>query len=249
MINNIKNILFFLLIIISTFYCSQKKESQAIAEASVKEDTIVDLPKDTIQILDSEGNFLKRIVFTDETDEYGAPLYLNSIKGFPESMEIKGHFTSPSNEITAIIEFEKPKPDQSLSELKTQLLFSDKNIPLIDLGIASGATFKNEGDLNQDGLDEIGYMVGYPSGSCRTYKVISYLNNKWTTLFELETSLNMRQAGILPLEKGKNFIKLRMSIEGYLKMYPQKKSSQLIKTTYSCQNSDVVEIIISRGND
>ena len=59
------------------------------------------------------------------------------------------------------------------------LLISDKEQQL-------GVFFlKNEGDLNDDGTDEVGYVVNWADwSSINTYYIVSFATGKWHTLYE-----------------------------------------------------------------
>ena len=65
-----------------------------------------------------------------------------------------------------------------------------------------GYTIKNEGDLDGDGGDEIGFLYAWTASGCRNYTVFTLKNNKWYILIDgVASSYDMRAMGIIPVEK------------------------------------------------
>jgi hypothetical protein len=114
-----------------------------------------------------------------------------------------------------------------LQEIYTQggdfeISFSDKSIAKLKVTSNMDYTIRNEGDLDGDGADEIGFLYGWGTSGCRTYTVYTLKNNKWKVLFEAETTINMRELGIVPVEKDsedKNVILVRSAGECYCCSY------------------------------
>jgi hypothetical protein len=83
--------------------------------------------------------------------------------------------------------------------------FITSSNPLIDtLHIGADAQvdgieyIKNEGDLNNDGTDEIAYVINYLDwSSCNTCHIVTYKNNKWEELYSF--SIHDWQLPVLPL--------------------------------------------------
>lgn len=61
----------------------------------------------------------------------------------------------------------------------TTILFSDAAIPAITVTGCIGGTLTNLGDLNGDGLDEIGLLPGWFAGCWRDYRVYTYKHSHW----------------------------------------------------------------------
>jgi hypothetical protein len=83
-----------------------------------------------------------------------------------------------------------------------EFVFSDKTISGLKVISNFAYTIKNEGDLDGDGSDEIGFLAGAGAGNCRSYTVYSLKNNKWYRLIEnIESTYDTREIGIIPVEK------------------------------------------------
>jgi hypothetical protein len=90
----------------------------------------------------------------------------------------------------------------SLQEGEFEFVFSDKTIPGLKVVSNFEYTIKNEGDLDGDGGDEIGFLYGWGTSACRSYTVYTLKNNKWYRLIEdIESTYDMREMGIVPVEK------------------------------------------------
>jgi hypothetical protein len=76
-------------------------------------------------------------------------------------------------------------------------LFSDKSILPLVIDWCPWAAFQNEGDLNDDGMDEIGVLCSCPS-NCQGYSVYTYKDKKWIDAVDrcCGTAAAMRASGL-----------------------------------------------------
>jgi len=129
--------------------------------------------------------------------------YANYIKGFPTIQEITGDFNG-DGKIDSLKLHDWINDESIYSVSDVIFSFSDKKIPKLKICSNFDYTIKNEGDLDGDGADEIGFLYGWGSSSCRIYRVYTLKNNRWKIMAEIESTLDMRIAGILPIEKDPN---------------------------------------------
>ncbi len=77
------------------------------------------------------------------------------------------------------------------------LMFSNDNIPSIKLENCIGGTPVNEGDLNNDGADEIGILPDWWTSCWREYQVYTFRNNKWKyVVAPFSTHCNQWEEGV-----------------------------------------------------
>jgi hypothetical protein len=159
------------------------------------------LHSDTLLIFNFDKGTVKGIL-------RGEGRYINYIKGFPIDKTITGDFNGDGKIETMEMDWESinkkiEKGEISYSEIEDfDFIFSDKKIPKLNVWGNSDYTIKNEGDLDGDGADEIGFLYGWATSACRTYTVFTLKNNKWEKLIEgVQLTHDMRAAGIVPVEK------------------------------------------------
>ena len=172
-------------------------------------------PDDTLFIFNFEKGTITRVRIsnpqTNKEDEdnsgYRTYGYANYIKGFPKDREITGDFNGDGKTELMEIDWEPidkkfEKGELVYSEIDGfDFIFSDKKIPKLNVWGNCDYTIKNEGDLDGDGGDEIGFLYGWGVSACRTYTVFTLKNNKWQEMITIDSRKNMRKAGILPIEK------------------------------------------------
>ena len=212
-------------------------------------------PYDTIyfNIYSTDGKVLKgvKIPVPSDSKEYHqfADKYYGRIKGYPTSDTIWGDFNGDGKKEKIWHEqytIKSIEIEQMLEYLHTdfcdsgKICCSDKKIkPLIIDYLVKCKLIKNEGDLDGDGADEIGILQAAAS-NCENYLVYSYKNNKWQLLFNINNTLNMREAGVVLIEKDslkKGYIKTRESI-----VFFDLDKIKSYNLNCSCGNSDVFEI-------
>ena len=76
------------------------------------------------------------------------------------------------------------------------LYIKNSNIDTLKITDADGFAVYREGDLDSDGLEEIGIMEAYPTSSCRTYSIYGIENDKWKEKYSILTHLADRELGV-----------------------------------------------------
>jgi len=154
---------------------------------------------DTLLIFNFEKGTVKGI-------KRGKGIYRDYIKGFPTDRTITGDFNGDGKKDSLMVEnfeslFQK-YGDYPEIEDDFNFVFSDKTIPKLNVWGGLGYTIKNEGDLNGDGGDEIGFLPCAGASSKKLYYVFTLKNNKWYYLVEyVDLTRDMRATGIVPVEK------------------------------------------------
>jgi len=145
--------------------------------------------------------------------------YFNYIIGFPKESTITGDFNGDGKKDSLMLEnFELLLQQHVNYKIDGfSFVFSDKTISNLDVSGNLQYIIKNEGDLDGDGGDEIGFLYGWYTSGCRNYNVFTLKNNQWENLIEVESTLDMRRAGIVPVEKDpeqEGVILIRSSADG-----------------------------------
>ena len=82
------------------------------------------------------------------------------------------------------------------------LMFSNDKIPPIKLENCIGGTPVNEGDLNNDGADEIGILPEWWTSCWRDYHVYTFRNNEWKyVVAPFATHCNQWEEGVDAIKK------------------------------------------------
>lgn len=82
------------------------------------------------------------------------------------------------------------------------LMFSNDKIPPIKLENCIGGTPVNEGDLNNDGADEVGILPQWWTSCWRNYQVYTLRNNKWKyVVAPFPTHCNQWEEGVDAIKK------------------------------------------------
>ena len=81
-------------------------------------------------------------------------------------------------------------------------MFSNDKIPPIKLENCIGGTPVNEGDLNNDGADEIGILPEWWTSCWRDYHVYTFRNNEWKyVVAPFATHCNQWEEGVDAIKK------------------------------------------------
>ena len=132
----------------------------------------------------------------DSTDYYyeknGMPKYLNRLNLPEMELPVAGHFTSPNSMDT--LDFEMKVSGEYLNDYTLFVKGDEKNG--LNITIASEVHFYDEGDLNGDGINEIGIIPGYTTSACRSYLVYTFKDHRWKLLYEISSHLGDRERGI-----------------------------------------------------
>ncbi len=108
-----------------------------------------------------------------------------------------------------IPEFPKGSPEDvygdCLGKCDCYLKFSDKNIPSIKIENCIGGEPENLGDLNNNGIDEIGILPQWWTSCWMNYKVYTFKNGNWKYLVEpIQTHCNSWTENFKIIEKDPN---------------------------------------------
>ncbi|MBN2777882.1 MAG: hypothetical protein JXR36_09575 [Bacteroidales bacterium] len=103
-------------------------------------------------------------------------------------------------------DFPKDKSEDSFGECKGEctcyIEFSDKSIPPIEIEMCIGGNPINEGDLNNNGCDEIGILPHWWTSCWSAYYVFTLKNGKWENLVEpISTHCDQWDKGIEVISK------------------------------------------------
>lgn len=115
------------------------------------------------------------------------PDCLNSVSGHDERDTIWGNFTGEGID-TIYIEFVFDTTANDYDEMyKYYAVSPNKSIPKIEIhGCRIAPKLVFEGDLDQNGTDEWGYLHTWMTGQWRHYRVYTLVDNAWRYLFDDE---------------------------------------------------------------
>lgn len=204
----------------------------------------------SLVILSTKGELIKTVSWKYDT----TATYMNDIKGYPDADTITGDFNGDGKKELAWFEdagmqvFEDCMQNSTKKSCEGIILFSDKNIPSLKINYCPMHIFRNEGDLYGNGKDAIGVLPGWFNSDCRQYAVYSFNKGKWKLACgPISNSLNMREAGISPIEKipgKKGWAIIRESVDAYAAKVKNHTIPDKYTALSSCQWSHVVEQII-----
>jgi hypothetical protein len=154
--------------------------------------------------------------------------YISYIRGFPTDKTISGDFNGDGKIDSLMIGYpyeklyedfrllssldvtkedlryeeldKKLKEAENTSACYIEFVFSDKTIPKLYNNSNFYYTIKNEGDLDGDGGDEIGFIPGGGMSYMRSYTIFTLKNNEWYSVSAATTN-DIRLAGLAPIEK------------------------------------------------
>ncbi len=94
---------------------------------------------------------------------------------------ITGNFTRAGKPVSLILKTPKMNSTETGCDggCLTQIEFSDPTIPVITVKDCIGGELANLGDLNGDGLDEIGLLPGWFAGCWHNYRVYTFKHKQW----------------------------------------------------------------------
>ncbi|HSD08870.1 hypothetical protein [Flavobacterium sp.] len=226
-------------------------DQNALVEDSikVKDDSL------SIAILSTEGKLIKQLKYKhiekNRDRRNRMPTYLNDIKGYPSADTIQGDFNGDGKKEKAWFKntgfkaYEDCINNGTKKSCEGIIQFSDKSIKELKIDYCPLYIFKNEGDLNSDGKDEIGVLPGWVSSACREYSVFTLKNKRWIlACLPISNSLNMREAGIVLIEKDptqEGWAIIRESVDSYINRVEKNKIAEKYILGSSCSWSNVVE--------
>lgn len=158
--------------------------------------------KDTIYILSENGVVEDVVIYTIPFDDLKNDSESNENDRFPSSDTIFGDFNGDYQIESCWMSFNSynyEKCGLEFDSISCQgiLQFSNQTIPKLIIPWCPYGLITNEGDLNNDGKDEIGVLPGWLTSACRFYHVFSLKDKDWIEICEpIANSENMREAGI-----------------------------------------------------
>lgn len=255
--------LFIPLIFFVAVSCSDTSVVESIPVEVEVTDSTPKRDSSSIFILSEEGELLqeKRYFLPvderyEDANEYPyrefVPYYLNTIRGYPDGDTIIGDFNGDGKLEKAWLKslgmdaYYKCKDQPNVKNCMGYVTFSDKSIKELAIEYGQFGTLHNEGDLNGNGKDEIGFIAGGSNGSCRVYEVFTLTNNGWVEACKpISMSLNMREAGIVVIEKDPNQTGnalIRESVDSHISgNVGHKIPGEYYQGKSSCRWSNVVE--------
>lgn len=202
------------------------------------------LEQKVVYLIAPEGRIIDSIYYQSE-DRGG--LFANYIRDYPNSDTIVGDFDGDGTEEIATVQNIKYYNTQDSSidweACQCVIRFSNVSIKTLIVETCTEGVFKNEGDLNDDGRDEIGILPGWISSGCRQYHVYTFRDNEWVQICEpIENSYNMREAGVVLIEKDKKkgYAVIRQSVDSFISEQENNIPYKYYQGS-SCAWSNVVE--------
>lgn len=173
-------IIYTLLVLCLIFSCSSASTDTIAKEEDNRNlnkiDTLSHIHKDT-----EDSTLNNRLIITGDFDGDGKKE--NLIEHYISLIDNKEINNSNIKEIdySELVELTSKKQPQSF------LLSSNKSIDTLKISSNPqlfGVLFlKNEGDINEDGNDEVSYVINWADFSnLNTYHIVTYKNKKWTEL-------------------------------------------------------------------
>ena len=227
----------------------QLSDSASIIVVSLCRDTIV-----KVQYAAEKNNVPNS---ADDTDKYS-----DYIKGYSTLNDtIEGDFNGDGIKERAWYEVDqdciRKNPNHDYCKC-TFIRFSDPAIKSITIDALCKTTtqgcFQNEGDINGDGKDEIGVLLGWDiSSSCRSLEIYSLVNARWKHVFTIHNTYNMREVGITLIEADKQRQGYTVIKVPYLWWDSYKEENGLpelspkifdMRLKSGCAESDVIEFSI-----
>jgi len=186
---------------------------------------------DTFFVFNFEKGTIKKVKkhYENTLNDDIVPFYVNYIKGFPTERTITGDFNGDGKKETLMVGDIIEQDDYGVGSF--YFVFSDKTIPKLKVSSNLDYTIKNEGDLDGDSRDEIGFLYGWGTSTCRSYTVFTLKNNKWKKMIEyVPLTYDMRETGIVPVEKD-------TEQEGVILIRSAEKDASCMATPYIVEKS------------
>lgn len=178
---------------------------------------LVFLPAFTLFASEPHGSGHNTAKIVQRSDTSFVPGFANTIKGYEWKGTIEGDFNGDGRKEKAWLVSDYLACETTLSnkDCRGIIRFSGEGIPTLTASYLPFGLVHNEGDLNDDGSDEIGILPGWFKSSCREYTVYTLRNKKWVKLFSpIHTTESLRAKGIKLVEKvpgKKGFVRIRYS--------------------------------------
>jgi hypothetical protein len=119
--------------------------------------------------------------------------FYNRINGPEVELPYVGHFRSERSMDTLDFEI---FPDSVYRSEFTGYLYLRGDDARISFDQTTSITVYSEGDIDGNGTEEIGLMLGWHTSGCRDYSLKTYSHNKWREIANVGTHLPDRVKGI-----------------------------------------------------
>jgi len=130
---------------------------------------------------------------SDSVKETNEQDFYNSINQPSVNLPYVGHFRSKDSNDTLDFEI---FPDSSYSSVITGYLYLRGDKARLKFDETTSITVYSEGDIDGNGTEEIGVMLGWLTSSCRNYSLKTYSGNKWKEIADVGTHLPDREMGV-----------------------------------------------------
>jgi hypothetical protein len=145
----------------------------------------------------------KEVKKSDQSAEYEIPDFTNRLNlpeiNLPHVSNLIGQNSRDTLDFTV-------EESEMLSNFKIFVRGHEKAPILIPNALSFNVY--DEGDVNADGIRDIGLICGYSTSACRTYDVITFRDKKWTTLFSVSSHLPDREKGIDYVKREGNRVRI-----------------------------------------
>ena len=130
---------------------------------------------------------------SDSAEEPNEQDFYNSINQPKVELPYVGHFRSKDSNDTLDFEI---FPDSSYSSIFTGYLYLRGDKARLKFDETTSITVYSEGDIDGNGTEEIGLMLGWHTSGCRDYSLKTYSRNKWREIAYVGTHLPDREKGV-----------------------------------------------------
>jgi len=145
----------------------------------------------------------------DSLQDQGIPAYVNAINMPAIELPFVSNFISEKSRDTLDYDLSGTEENMIL-----KIFIRGKTKDTLTLTGAIGFELYQEGDVNGDGATDIGFLPAYSTSACRNYEILTFTKNKIKTLFDINTHLPDREAGIDYVKREDNFIRIIQADDG-----------------------------------
>ena len=130
---------------------------------------------------------------SDTADQVVEEDFYNSINQPKVELPYVGHFRS--KELNDTLDFEI-LPDSEYRSVFTGYLYLRGDKARLQFDETTSIAVYSEGDIDGNGTEEIGLMLGWHTSGCRGYSLKTYSRNKWREIAYVGTHLPDREKGV-----------------------------------------------------
>lgn len=151
----------------------------------------------------------KKVLSVDSLQNQEHPAYVNAIN-MPE-IELPYISNLISTDSRDTLDFDLSGTEENMI---FKIFVRGKTKDTLILKEAVSFELYEEGDVNGDGITDIGFLPGYSTSACRTYEVLTFRKNKIKTLFDISTHLPDREKGVDYVKREDNRIRIIQADDG-----------------------------------